>query len=137
GSTTTIPRQHPSGGGPTYLVCGRPVSAPGEVSFVVGASAARLSAEVTVSALPPEHRCIALTSGANLHIRIGDRIQFVANSTPRFSNNLSNGGLFSVQTSPGPTATGALPTTHVIVTLTAVAPGSVTLGWTDCSGTAC
>jgi hypothetical protein len=66
-------------------------------------------------------------------------VQFVANSTPTLSPGSS--GVVTVSTAPGPEGQGfddnGPSTPHVIVTVTAVGVGSVSLQWEDCSGTDC
>lgn len=105
------------------------------------ASAALLVASVEVSPQETGHRkCLPLTPGSVAHLLIGDRAEFVANGLPGLEP--ANEAVVTVSTLPGPLERGpgppgGVPTFHVIVRLTAVRPGNLTVQWTDCSGTGC
>ena len=123
-------------GGPTPCGPQPVVYAPGATAVLI--SAARLSAVVQVSgprsATP---RCVGLSPGATVSLHIGDSTEFVANEVPQLDP--AGTGTVSIASRPGPTSAGmgGLHTTHLIIRLTAGAPGSVTVRWIDCSGTAC
>ncbi|MGI8492065.1 MAG: hypothetical protein ACR2NJ_04775 [Acidimicrobiales bacterium] len=75
-----------------------------------------------------------------MQLATGDRVEFVANDSPRLDPPASDA--VAVATGPGPKAAGpggqgALMTSHLIVTLQAVRCGTVTVHWIDCSGTGC
>ena len=101
-------------------------------------AAAMLFADIHVAA---EHasraRCFPLTPGSTVQLFIGDRTEFVANDRPEMEP--PNSDVLTTSTRPGPVETGpgSIPTRHLIIRLTAVRPGNVTVHWIDCSGTAC
>ena len=105
------------------------------------ASAALLLASVEVSPQQTGHpKCLPLTPGSVAHLLIGDRAEFVANGSPGLEP--ADEAVVTISTLPGPIAggpglPGGIPTSHVIVRLTAVRPGNVTVDWTNCSGTGC
>jgi hypothetical protein len=105
------------------------------------ASAALFAASVEVSPQATGHpKCLPLTSGSMAHLLIGDRTEFVANGSPGLDP--SNAAVVSISTFPGPKERGpglpgGIPTSHVIVRLTAVRAGNVRVQWTNCSGTGC
>lgn len=104
-------------------------------------SAALLVANVEVSPQQAGHpKCVPLTPGSVARLLIGDRAEFVANGSPGLEP--ANEAVVTISTLPGPTQRGpglpdGIPTSHVIVRLTAIRPGNVTVHWTDCSGTGC
>ncbi len=128
--------------GPSSTVCGRPVSAlahthPARAQLD---AAALLTNTITVdSQVDSTVRCLfADGEGGTLELHIHDKVQLVANSTPTLSP--ASSGVVSVSTAPGPSDQGPgnlPPTPHVIVTLTAVRPGTASLRWIDCAGTGC
>jgi hypothetical protein len=132
GPTHTRAARH----GPT--VCGRPATAPGVGAGGAGgsgpvvAAAARLSATVTVVPKATGPACRVLETGKHVVIGVGQRVQFVANDVPAVT-----GSGVETHSAPGPRSPGPLRTTHLVITLTAVQPGTVTVGWIDCSGTGC
>lgn len=105
------------------------------------ASAALLLASVEVSTQQTHHpKCFPLTPGSVAHLLIGDRTEFVANGSPGLEP--SDAAIVTISTLPGPTERGpgppsGIPTSHVIVRLTAVRAGNVRVQWTNCSGTGC
>lgn len=100
-------------------------------------AAALLRLTVTVDATrDAAPACVAAVSGEDVHLHLGDRIEMVANAAPSVTPDAPE--ILSVSTAPGPTTGfGGLTTGHVIATLTAVAPGTVSVRWVDCSGTGC
>lgn len=101
-------------------------------------SAALLRATVVVDTVPRTSRaCLVLQPYRPVHLRIGDRAEFIANGPPMLEP--AGADVVTVTTSPGPTEEGPAggPSVHVIVTLTATHPGTVIVHWTDCSGTGC
>lgn len=118
--------------------CSQGVAAAGTRSEPVLAAAALLSATVVVDpANGHADRCVVLASGEQLHLRIGDRAELVANRAPDLTPE--TGGAVQVSTQSGPTTPGpgGLASSHVIVTISAVHLGTVTVRWIDCSGTGC
>lgn len=99
--------------------------------------AALLQATVVVTASQAAHPdCAQLTLGQTSHLELGDRLELVSNGVPQMSS--SPPGVLTVATAPGPSSSfGGITTHHLLVTLTAVKPGTVTLTWEDCTGTAC
>ena len=123
---------------------GGPVAcAPQQIAAVTHSSvlisAMRLSAVVQVSGDRGDSpKCVGLLPGATVTLRIGDSAEFVANAVPQ----LDGADVVTVSTRPGPTSSGpgtigGLRTAHLIIRLTAVRTGTVTVDWIDCSGTGC
>ena len=127
--------QTPTVGGPSATTpCGRPVT--DRAVTRQKSAAALLQATVTVTGEPaPTPACTPLTVDARVRLRPGDRVEFIANGTPTLSGDV-NAVVESERPGPSPPLTG-LPTTHVVVTLTAAASGTVSVRWINCSGTAC
>ena len=103
-------------------------------------AAARITASIHVSGQTASHPgCRPLAPGSDVDLLIGERVQFVANQPPQLDPPSSP--VVAVSSSPGPAQSGpgggGLRTTHLIVVLTAVKPGDVSVEWEDCSGTAC
>lgn len=118
-----------------------PILAVGSPASPLLASALRLSAVIHVSEPRSEHpKCFSLTPGSTVSLQVGDIVEFEANAAPNLTPNGST--VVTVSTRPGPTSSGpgdigGLQTAHLIIDLAAVSPGSVTVGWIDCSGTGC
>ena len=100
---------------------------------VVGEMAARLIGTIVVT---PGHgtSCTTLKPGQTVHLAVGDKLVFEANDAPSLTGKTSS---IDVSTAPGTSGPPPLSTAHVVVTLTAVSAGQVSLVWTDCSGTGC
>lgn len=101
------------------------------------AAAALLQITIDVDGTRPSTpRCVTGTvGGPPLRLHISDRVAFIANDPPRLS--ATDRRIVSVSSINAPPDTGPLKTQHVIVTVTAIGPGSVTLTYTNCSGTGC
>jgi hypothetical protein len=112
---------------------GEPPAVRGSIDL---AAAALLTAKVVVTPAASGPTCQILTPGKTVDLRVGWRVVFVANEAPALTGAQ---GSVSVATSPGPSSSflGQPPTSHLVVTLTAVRPGAVSLQWIDCSGTGC
>ena len=129
-STTTLP--------PTP--CGRPstirVGSPPPVELTM---AALLGFTVTVdSTRTAKPRCVVPSAGPVIHLHLGDRIEYEANSLPSDpSRPTPLSRIVSISSHPLPSSAAPFRTPHVLVTLTAVAPGTATVSYTDCSGTGC
>jgi hypothetical protein len=111
-------------------------------SPVVLDTAALLTATITVVPGAGGPTCTILRPGGRVTLRVGQRVELVANHTPSLSGVPPSAGTGAVgmTTAPGPTSTGpggAPSTSHLAVTITARRPGSVLVRWIDCSGTAC
>src|ERR1039458_461785 len=119
-------------GGPSYTVCGLQLTAV-QHTRSGGArldSAALLQNTIAVdSRVDSTARCLVADGDySTLSLHIHDRVQLVPNSTPTLSP--ASSGVVTVSTAPGPAGQfGGLTTPHVIVTLTAVKEGSVSLHW--------
>lgn len=105
-------------------------------------TAALLNATITVAAGTGADSCVVLHPGAHVHLLAGQRVEFVANHAPQLAGVPASAGTaaVSVSTAAGPSTTGPAggpPTAHVVVTITAARPGTVSVTWVDCSGTAC
>ena len=74
-------------------------------------------------------------SDPRLRIEIGDQVGFIANAMPQLTD--AQARVVRVAFVPAASDSGPLHTTHVVVTVTAIAQGSVTLSYTNCSGTGC
>lgn len=147
--TSTPPSSVGPGGGTTstttttacpHLSASTTVS--GATGTAVLDTAALLNATVTVAAGTGADTCVVLHPGAHVHLLAGQRVEFVANRPPRITGVPVSAGTaaVSMSTATGPTTAGPAggqPTAHVVVTLTAARPGTVSVTWTDCSGTAC
>ena len=131
-STTTLPPT-PCGRSST-LRMGRPPS-------VELTAAAVLGFTIKVDATRSAHaRCVIPSgdSGEVIRLSLGDRIEYEANWSPNHhSGATALSRIVSISSKPLPRSTGPLPTPHVLVTLTAVAPGTATVAYTNCSGTGC
>lgn len=103
----------------------------------VPAAAALMTATVIVDAeVATPSRCVQLAVGQTVRLRLGDRAEFVANQTPELTPASSDA--VRVTSRPGPTEVfGGLTTAHLVVTLTAIHAGTVSLRWIDCNGTGC
>jgi hypothetical protein len=104
-------------------------------------SAAMLVAEIEVSSeRTGQPRCFPLTPFSTTRLLIGDSAEFVANGPPEFEPAQSIVVAVSSRPGPvqrGPGQPGGIPTSQVIIRLTAVQPGYVVVHWIDCSGTGC
>lgn len=107
---------------------------------MVFTSAALLTGQIEVVATKAgAPQCVVLDGlGAGVTVlHVGDKAEFDANELP---DMLTPNAARVVKASSKPGATesfGGLSSRHVIVVLTAVAPGSVSFSWRDCSGTGC
>jgi hypothetical protein len=108
---------------------------------VVLATAALLSARIVVIAGTATPTCTVLRPHQTVHLMAGQQVEFVANRAPTVTGVPPGAGTgaVSVRAAAGPTGSGGgdLPTKHMIITVTAVHPGTVELTWINCSGTAC
>lgn len=143
-SAPTLPATSPTTAVPTTVIgpCDEPAGnqAAHLPPAAVLASAALQSATITVTTTRAEGsdaRCTPLVPGASVQLRIGDLVEYVANTPPVLTP--AEGAVVAVSARPGPTSTGlgAIATSHVVVTLIGETPGVVHLRWTDCSGTGC
>ena len=127
-------------------------------------TAARLSTMLDVIAKThPTPRCYILHPlESSAVVEVGDTIEFVANTFPGGASSCQGGVMpltrvgsdcdgfkvdipagstpFTVRVVPGPSTSQNSPeppTPHVIVSMTAVRPGTSTVSWFDCSGTGC
>ena len=131
-STTTLPS----------TPCGRPMtvrvgsSAPVELEM-----AAFLGFTIKVDATETTHAQCVVPSGDPsqvIRLHLGDRIEYEANWLPNDpSRPTALSRIVSISSKQLPPSSGSLPTPHVLITLTAIAPGSATASYTDCSGTGC
>src|SRR5262249_23540225 len=103
----------------------------------IGAMAARLGVTIEVTAgHSPTTRCVVPRLPSDtLRVGVGDTVEFVAHDQPTLAKQ--DAAIVEVSSRSGPTSPGPLATRHVVVTVTALAPGTVTLDYIDCSGTGC
>jgi hypothetical protein len=81
-----------------------------------------------------------LQAGTTTTLRLADRAEFVANGLPQVSPASTRTVVTSIAPGPaggGPGNPGGILTAHVIVTVTAIRPGTAIIQWIDCSGTGC
>lgn len=128
------PTQTPDVAGP----CGRPVTearpAPsGPALYAAAMLRTTVDVDATTDAAP---QCFIPVMYGTVHLHVGDRVEFVANGAPGLKPEGS--GVVTVAARPGPVDHGpGFAMEHVVVTLTAVHAGEVTVSWIDCSGTGC
>jgi hypothetical protein len=104
-------------------------------------AAALLAFTIRIDSTRATHpRCIVPNAivHATIQLHLGDKIEYVANRSPSVSGRptpLSR--IVSISSKPLPAGPGRPPTSHVLVSLTAIRPGQATVRYTNCSGTGC
>jgi hypothetical protein len=137
--STPPPQRHSAGPCAAQIAQLARQSAAGTSTFAGGVTlvaAARLSAKVEVVVAPNSFgpACTVLQPERTLVLWPGQKAVFEANAAPSMSGTTT---AVSISEAPGVSAPPPLQTPHVIVTVTAVDAGTVTLAWTNCSGTGC
>jgi len=120
---------------PATLAC--PAALRTEPQFVLTAAALLSLTIIVENTHASTPGCIAVNVNDRqrpVRVSIGDRVTFEANFPPQL--NASEAKVVSVASSPRQ-KTQAVGLGHVAVVLTAIGPGTVTISYTDCSGTGC
>jgi hypothetical protein len=120
--------------------CGSAVSTAAARPRLPGLTYANITATVVVDAgSAAAGRCLVLRPGSTTHLRLGDKVQFIARARPVLHQS-GAAAVVRVTTSParsapGPGAPNGAP--GLLVTLTAAAPGKASVQWFNCGGTTC